>query len=57
MMGHREQLRNGDEWDYFNRYSRRMLKSPPDLRLIKRRFGKRVRKDAKQELAERIDEL
>lgn len=43
MMGHREPLRGGDEYDFLTK-------------AIKRQFSKRVRRDAKSELRSTDDE-
>jgi len=42
MMGHREKLRGGDEYDYLTR-ARRMYGHPSDAPRIKRQFWKRMR--------------
>ncbi len=48
MMGHREKLHGGNEWDAFSRRSRRMLSwGRGELKCIKRKAGKRARKTAK----------
>ena len=46
MMGHKEKMRGGAEWDAFNRYSRRMycyLARSKIIKKIKRNFWKRQR--------------
>ncbi len=53
MMGHREKLKSGDEWDAFSRRSRKMLSWPSGaLRKIKRAFWKRQRSRERAALAE-----
>jgi hypothetical protein len=50
MMGHREHLRNGDEWDAFSRRARRIVGFGRGvLGRIKRSFHKRTRRNAKIE--------
>ena len=57
MMGHREELKGGDEWDFLNRYSRRFhFASPGEIRRIKSRFNRRVRRQVKQEICRLMDE-
>ena len=47
MMGNRGTA-NGDEWDAFSRRSRRLLRwRAGELKMIKRRFSRRMRKQAK----------
>jgi hypothetical protein len=46
MMGHRERLSGGDEWDAFSRRAKRYLHWRPGERArIKRKFNKRQRKE------------
>ena len=48
MMGHREKLKGGDEWDALCRRSRRILLwKPGQVKAIKRIFNKRQRREAK----------
>ena len=48
MMGHREPLKGGDEWDALTKGGRRVHSfKAGERKVIKRRFNKRVRKDAK----------
>ena len=50
MMGHRERMINGDEFDCFHRGWRKMLcvfSKPGVARKTKARFSRRVRKQAK----------
>jgi hypothetical protein len=50
MMGHREKLRGGDEWDYFHRYSRSILRwTQGEGKRIKALFSRRVRREAKKD--------
>jgi anionic cell wall polymer biosynthesis LytR-Cps2A-Psr (LCP) family protein len=46
MMGHRSRL-NGDEWDAFTRWRKRLFWQPGELRRIKRQHSKRQRRLAK----------
>ena len=43
MMGHRERLRGGDEYDALTRWKRFLYWRPGQRRTIKRRFNKRQR--------------
>ena len=47
MMGHREALRGGVEWDYLTRARRYFFKRAGKFTAVKRRFNKRVRKVAR----------
>jgi hypothetical protein len=48
MMGHREPLISGDEWDYLTRKGRRIVSARSgQISRIKRAFNKRVRKTAR----------
>lgn len=50
MMGHREKIKGGDEYDALHRRSRRIvvgLDRPGVIKKAKKRFNRRVRKDAK----------
>lgn len=50
MMGTRETLKGGDEWDAFSRKARKFLRFKPGIRAaIKRRFWKRVRAYARKD--------
>ena len=54
MMGHRESLKTGDEWDVFTRW-RKLLKccgKAGHCRDVKRRFNKRLRREARKEVRE-----
>ena len=44
MMGHRERLRGGDEYDALTRWQRFLRWRPGQRRAIKRRFNKRQRR-------------
>lgn len=53
MMGHREKLKNGSEFDAFNRYARKLycyLHNTKALGKIKRQFWHRHRAEVKQAL-------
>lgn len=51
MMGHRGTFKNGDEWDFLTRRGRRVVhKQSGEVAKVKRRFNKRQRKAAKQEI-------
>ncbi len=58
MMGHREPMKDGDELDALSsRMSRRVnCFSRGQIRKIKRKFNKRVRKDAKIQAKREADE-
>ena len=47
MMGHREKLKGGDEYDYLTK-ARRYYGYSFDIKDIKRRFWKRLRQEAKR---------
>ncbi len=50
MMGHREKMRGGDEYDSFSRYARRVvvgLDKPGVVKKNKKKFNRRVRKQAR----------
>ena len=48
MMGTREKLRGGNEWEALSRRSRRLVRFAPGIvQSVKRQFWKRVRKRAK----------
>ena len=49
MMGHREPLKSGDEWDYLTRARRFFGSYRGKLKKIKRGFNKRIRKAARLE--------
>lgn len=49
MMGHREKLRGGSEYDFLTRARRYYAKRAGKIRWWKRNFSKRVRRDAKEE--------
>lgn len=44
MMGTRERLRGGDEWDYLTKGRRFFRKRPGKFAAVKARFWRRVRK-------------
>lgn len=50
MMGHKEKMAGGDERSYLTKARRFYSKGPGFIRWVKRKFSKRVRKEAKQEL-------
>jgi len=52
MMGHREKLKDGDEQDAFTGWRHMMHWRTGALRAIKKRFNKRVRKNARKALKE-----
>jgi hypothetical protein len=57
MMGHRETMRSGDEYDAFHRISRRLLNSfrrSGVAHFVKKKFSRRVRHEARQ--AARLNE-
>ena len=48
-MGHKEKFSDGDEWDALSKSSRRIfIWKPGQVRKIKRKFNKRIRKLWKQ---------
>jgi hypothetical protein len=48
MMGHREELRGGDEFDALCRRTKRLLHWRPGVRrTLKRQFSKRIRRGAR----------
>ena len=50
-MGHREVMKGcGDEWDAFTGWRRYLHWQPGQLRRVKQRFNRRVRRKVKQEL-------
>lgn len=56
MMGHREKLVSGDEWDAAHQYSRGILFwQRGQLKHIKRRMNKRARREAKVNAAARAN--
>lgn len=48
MMGHREELKGGFEWDAFTGWRRVHNWNPGVRRYIKARFNRRVRREAKE---------
>ncbi|MDK1490502.1 hypothetical protein QN219_10570 [Sinorhizobium sp. 7-81] len=56
MMGHREKLKGGDEWDAFTGWRKVMcyLDRPRVKHSIKKKFSRRVRKDAKKTIEEKL---
>jgi hypothetical protein len=51
MMGHREPLKSGDEWDATSRRARKFLSFRPGERAaVKRQLAKRARKMARREV-------
>lgn len=57
MMGHREKMKGGDEWDDLTKrgryYTRRAGTS---IRWVKRKFNKRIRRNAKDDTQARFGE-
>jgi hypothetical protein len=53
MMGHRERLKGGDEYDYLTK-ARRHYGHPRNAAEIKRGFSKRVRRDAKADVDQEL---
>jgi hypothetical protein len=53
MMGHREKMTNGAEYDVFSSWRKYLCytSKPGVCKKIKRQFNKRVRRQAKQDLA------
>jgi hypothetical protein len=47
MMGHREKLKSGNEWDFLTRAKRFYRKRAGFRAWVKRTFNKRVRRDAR----------
>lgn len=59
MMGHREKMRGGDEFDALHRKSRRIvvgLDRPGIVRKAKQKFNRRVRKEAKAKAVRSISD-
>jgi hypothetical protein len=57
MMGNRQKL-DGDGWDAFSRYSRRILKwKAGQVAKIKRRFARKARLDAKREITAAVNSV
>lgn len=56
MMGHREPLKNGAEWDAFSPWRRWLHFKRRVLRHIKTGFNRRARRTAKRALKENSDE-
>lgn len=52
MMGHREPLKNGTEWDAFTGWRRFLRWKRGVLRQIKTKFNRRIRREAKRVLRE-----
>ena len=52
VMGHREQLKGGDEYDVLTQARKYYGFKPGSVKLVKRKFNKRVRREAKQKLAD-----
>ena len=50
MMGHRERLRGGDEWDYLTRARRYSKARAGKFSRVKATFNRRVRKKARQQI-------
>lgn len=56
MMGHKEKLRGGDEWDAFTDWRKVVKMQRGELSKTKKRFNKRQRREAKRLLyAEAFD--
>jgi hypothetical protein len=50
MMGHREPMKSGDEYDALTRRGKRVHRwRPGQRRSVKRKFSKRIRREAKRE--------
>jgi hypothetical protein len=56
MMGHREKLRDGDEYDVFTKWRKIILWARGEVRRIKKRFTRRIRRKVKQVLKESFDD-
>lgn len=54
MMGHREELKSGDEYDALTRWRRYVGYRAGTVKAIKRGFNKRVRREANQQISEAI---
>lgn len=50
MMGHRERMKGGDEWDAFTGWRRWYYWRAGKLHHIKKKFSRRVRREAKESL-------
>ena len=50
MMGTKEKLRGGDEYDFLTRARRWYVKRRGEVKRVKRRFWKRVRKLTKRQI-------
>ena len=57
MMGHKEKLIDGDEYDALTRARKvyKYLDKAGKAKKVKRKFNKRIRKDAKRKLKETMD--
>jgi len=51
VMGHREPLKSGDEYDALTRWRRVCSYRPGTVKAIKRGFNKRIRREAKHNLS------
>lgn len=56
MMGHREPLKNGAEWDAFTGWRRFLHWKRGALAKIKAQFNRRARREARRALKETSDE-
>lgn len=58
MMGHREELKGGDEWDVFSawRHFIAKYKKPGKVKKVKRLFNRRIRRNINQHLMEDVVE-
>lgn len=55
MMGHRERLKGGDEYDALTKTGRRYLRfRPGEAKAAKARFARRTRRAAKQQAREEV---
>ena len=54
MRGHRGRLINGDEWDAFTGWRRVLFWHQGELRKIKRRYSKRMRKQERVKVREEV---
>jgi hypothetical protein len=52
MMGHKEQMKGGDEYDSLTGWKEFLSFKPGARKKVKRGFNKRVRREAKQEVAQ-----
>lgn len=55
MMGHRETLRGGNEYDAFTRWRRVIIWKSGEIKAIKKRFNRRIRRREKILIRMEID--